>query len=178
VHRAWPHRGKAPKGALARWLAKQVGPTRVTACRIRRHRRTVACRRKKLRRKSALPPGFRGQMIRLHADTTTSTGSATLQLVRSFDIPTSDPSYVRVLNWSWTYDSAISTSSLTQSLNSIAAVTAGAGGAPLQADRTVISPAYGAESTCGPRLLRAHACCSPSTSRRRRCSPASVDMHF
>jgi hypothetical protein len=38
-----------------------------------------------------------------------------------------------------------STSSLTQSLNSIAAVTAAAGGAPLQADRTVNSPAYGAE---------------------------------
>jgi hypothetical protein len=38
-----------------------------------------------------------------------------------------------------------STSGLTQSLNSIAAVTAGAGGAPLQADRTVTASAYGAE---------------------------------
>lgn len=35
------------------------------------------------------------------------TGSTTLQLVRSFDIPTDDPSYVRLLNWSWTYDSAM-----------------------------------------------------------------------
>src|SRR5581483_9107887 len=38
---------------------------------------------------------------------TVSTGSSTLQLVRSFDIPTDDPSYVRLLNWSWTYDSAM-----------------------------------------------------------------------
>ena len=108
VHHAWPIRGKAPKGPLARWLAKQVGPTRVKACRIRRHGRTVACHRKRLRRKSALPPGFRGQMVRLKPDTTTTTGTSTLQLIRSFDIPTSDPSYVRLLNWSWTYDSAIS----------------------------------------------------------------------
>jgi hypothetical protein len=27
--------------------------------------------------------------------------------VRSFNIPTDDPSYVRLLNWSWTYDSAM-----------------------------------------------------------------------
>ena len=30
-----------------------------------------------------------------------------LQLIRSFDIPTDDPSYERLLNWSWTYDSAV-----------------------------------------------------------------------
>ena len=107
MHHAWPLRGKAPKGPLARWLAKQVGPTRVKPCRIRRHGRIVACRRKKLRRKSALPPGFRGQIVRLHPDATTTTTTTTLQLIRSFDIPTSDPSYVRLLNWSWTYDSAI-----------------------------------------------------------------------
>ncbi|HEV7175719.1 MAG TPA: hypothetical protein VGN29_09510, partial [Solirubrobacteraceae bacterium] len=58
--------------------------------------------RKKLRRKSALPPGFRGQMGRLKPDTTTTTGTSTMQLIRSFDVPTSDPSYVRLLNWSWT----------------------------------------------------------------------------
>ena len=43
-----------------------------------------------------------------------------------------------------------STSSLTQSLNSIAALTSGAGGAPLQADRTVTSSAYGAEFEVWP----------------------------
>jgi hypothetical protein len=76
----------------------------------------VRCRRKQ-------PPGRRvvlphsiagvGAGARLASDsaiaTTASvpTGSTTLQLVRSFDIPTDDPSYVRLLNWSWTYDSAI-----------------------------------------------------------------------
>src|SRR5581483_3209283 len=43
------------------------------------------------------------------------TGSTTLQLVRSFDIPTDDPSYVRLLNWSWTYDSAITAAAFTVS---------------------------------------------------------------
>src|SRR5690349_14862037 len=72
----------------ARTLAGQaVGPIDVKACRIRRHGRTVAWHRKKLCRRSALPPGFRGQMIRLHPDATTGTPTATLQLVRSFDIP-------------------------------------------------------------------------------------------
>ena len=38
-----------------------------------------------------------------------STGKriTSLQLIRSFDIPTDDPSYERLLNWSWTYDSAV-----------------------------------------------------------------------
>ena len=52
--------------------------------------------------------GAPGSVPQLRPDVTTSTGSSTLQLVRSFDIPTNDPSYVRLLNWSWTYDSAMS----------------------------------------------------------------------
>ena len=36
------------------------------------------------------------------------TGSTTLELTRSYNIPTDDPSYTRLLNWSWTYDSAMS----------------------------------------------------------------------
>ena len=38
-----------------------------------------------------------------------STGNriSALQLIRSFDIPADDPSYERLLNWSWTYDSAV-----------------------------------------------------------------------
>ncbi len=114
--------------------AKSHKPTRVKVCRIRRHGRTVACHRKKLRRKSALPPGFRRTAGPAQAGHTTTTGTSTLQLIRSFDIPSSDPSYVHLLNWSWTYDSAIS-----------AAAFDVARGAPLQADRTVTSVAYGAE---------------------------------
>ncbi|MBV9804921.1 MAG: hypothetical protein JO130_17100, partial [Solirubrobacterales bacterium] len=41
------------------------------------------------------------------ATATVPTGSNTLELVRSFYIPTDDPSYTRLLNWSWTYDSAM-----------------------------------------------------------------------
>jgi Concanavalin A-like lectin/glucanases superfamily len=40
--------------------------------------------------------------------TVASTAANPLQLVRSYQIPTDDPSYERLLNWSWTYDSAIS----------------------------------------------------------------------
>ena len=36
-----------------------------------------------------------------------ATGSSALELVRSFDIPSQDPAYDRLLNWSWTYDSAV-----------------------------------------------------------------------
>lgn len=42
------------------------------------------------------------------APTTVATGFTTLQLARSFAIPTNDPSYAGLLNWSWTYDSAMS----------------------------------------------------------------------
>jgi hypothetical protein len=32
VQRVWPHGGRPPKSALARWLAKQVGPGRTLPC--------------------------------------------------------------------------------------------------------------------------------------------------
>lgn len=35
-----------------------------------------------------------------------------LQLVRSYQIPADDPAYTRLLNWSWTYDSAVSAAAL------------------------------------------------------------------
>ena len=38
---------------------------------------------------------------------TSASSSAPLLLARSYDIPTNDPSYLRLLNWSWTYDSAV-----------------------------------------------------------------------
>ena len=43
----------------------------------------------------------------------TSTATADLQLVRSYAIPTDDPSYTRLLNWSWTYDSAVTAAGFT-----------------------------------------------------------------
>src|SRR5690242_10616868 len=117
VHTAWPYtpKGKVPRSALARWLARQVGPTKIQPCRRRVRDRMVRCRRRR--------PAHRGVIIpkssslaraadaaapeQLASTATTSTGSSTLQLVRSYAIPTDDPSYTRLLNWSWTYDSAI-----------------------------------------------------------------------
>jgi hypothetical protein len=75
VRHAWPHRGsRAPRTALARWLARQVGAKR------------------------AHKPA-RGRMA--------LAGSGPVALARSYEIPSDDPSYERLLNWSWTYDSAV-----------------------------------------------------------------------
>ncbi len=118
VHRAWPHTGRPPRSALARWLARQVGPTSVKPCRRRVKHRLVRCRRAKPRRKgavgsnrtltmAALEPGTDGLRAAPQAVAAVSTGTSPLQLVRSYSIPTDDPSYLRLLNWSWTYDSAM-----------------------------------------------------------------------
>jgi hypothetical protein len=42
------------------------------------------------------------------ARTAKSDAKGSLELVRSYGIPTDDPSFARLLNWSWTYDSAVS----------------------------------------------------------------------
>jgi microcompartment protein CcmK/EutM len=76
---AWPKRGKAPRGQMQRWLAKQVGGKKV-----KRGKRSVAS--------ASADPG------------------ADLKLVRSFEIPTDDPAYARLLNVSSTYDSALAAS--------------------------------------------------------------------
>jgi hypothetical protein len=47
-----------------------------------------------------------GQPARI-ASVVSSTVALPLQLVRSYAIPADDPSYNRLLNWSWTYDSAV-----------------------------------------------------------------------
>jgi hypothetical protein len=101
---------------VARWLARHVGPTQVRPCRRRVKGHVIRCHRSKPPLRSVLLPHASqdlGATARLAGDTAiattaaVSTGSSTLQLVRSFDIPTDDPSYVRLLNWSWTYDSAM-----------------------------------------------------------------------
>jgi hypothetical protein len=42
-------------------------------------------------------------------------GNGQLALVRSYEIPVGDPSYERLLNWSWTYDSAVSAAAFAES---------------------------------------------------------------
>ena len=87
---AWPHgHGKAPKTVLQRWLARQVGP-----------RKPPASHAKAAFLKTTTDSQSIGATIPSSAQVDT------LKLVRSFDIPKGDPSYDRLLNWSWTYDSA------------------------------------------------------------------------
>jgi hypothetical protein len=84
VSQAWPRdrNDPAPDNPLAAWLAKQVGP--VPVMKRRKH-----------------PHG-----LVAHA-AATSINTSGLALVRSFDIPTSDPDYNRLANLSWTYDNAL-----------------------------------------------------------------------
>ncbi len=118
VHRAWPAPGAKgrPKTPLTRWLARQVGPERPIACNKRptKARARCAARRGTEGKASvaALAPtvataagGMKRPAERVQV--AALTGSDRLGLVRSFDIPVDDPSYDRLLNWSWTYDSAL-----------------------------------------------------------------------
>lgn len=77
-----------PKGPLARFLARQVGPAKAVP--KARHRSLLA-------HTSAAGANF-------VAD---ASGDHKLYLVRSYDIPADDPSATRLANLSWTYDSAI-----------------------------------------------------------------------
>ena len=116
VHRAWPYTGKAPRSALARWLARQVGPTKVKPCKRRVNGKLVSCHRAKAPHPGVTPAHLRAE-VGIEGDASpasavasvaqVATGSSTLQLSRSYLIPTDDPSYTRLLNWSWTYDSAL-----------------------------------------------------------------------
>ena len=83
VRPAWPHSGRPPRSRLARWLAQQVGAAEVTRC--RRH-----C------------------AARIASAPAAGTATTGLALARSYQIPADDPAYRSLVNWSWTYDSAIS----------------------------------------------------------------------
>jgi hypothetical protein len=130
VTRAWPQVGRAPKTALDRWLAHQVGASKPRACakqwrqaRRRCHIRHAALGSGSASQRNMLSlvagdPGTRpGPLAELtpselqrsiaHADAATSL-SLPLELVRSYNIPVDDPSYNSLLNWSWTYDSTVS----------------------------------------------------------------------
>jgi hypothetical protein len=96
VRKAWPMRGAAgrPRNALARWLAKQVGP---------RTPRRIAGKAAIPVAGAAAAAGAGGERVVL----STAGEGQPLQLVRSYEIPSDDPSYDRLLNVSWTYDSAV-----------------------------------------------------------------------
>lgn len=114
VRRAWPEKSThRPKTAIGRWLARQVGPSKPVPCAKRGAKARARCAAKKggasasfanpITMRAATANGSERVALRL------STGKRInqLQLIRSFDIPADDPSYDRLLNWSWTYDSAV-----------------------------------------------------------------------
>ena len=117
MRRAWPAPGAKgrPKTALTRWLARQVGPQRLVPCKKRPARARKNCKSRGGSARASLASHAPALASAAAADTRAAeqigvgrpTGLARLQLVRSFDIPVDDPSYDRLLNWSWTYDSAL-----------------------------------------------------------------------
>jgi hypothetical protein len=122
VRHAWPEKGAhRPKTAIGRWLARQVGPSKPVSCAKRpakargrclaRHRKghaSASVATPIALRASAARPGTQSpQSEKVALRLSTGLRISSLQLIRSFDIPTDDPSYERLLNWSWTYDSAV-----------------------------------------------------------------------
>jgi len=112
VSRAWPQHGRAPRTRQARWLARQVGAIKPLACakswrraRARCHlaggRPTAAAALSAAGGDPGSPPGERARIA------ASSAATVPLKLVRSYEIPADDPSYERLLNWSWIYDSAV-----------------------------------------------------------------------
>jgi hypothetical protein len=116
VRRAWPaKKAHRPKTAISRWLARQVGPLNPVSCAKRGAKGGTHCASRKGRAHAsasaaiARGPGSKGAARTENVALRLSTGKRVgeLQLIRSFDIPVGDPSYERLLNWSWTYDSAV-----------------------------------------------------------------------
>lgn len=102
VELAWPKvkRGK-PSVGLAKYLARQVGAKKP--------------KRKGKGKRAAAPASFRQASGGSSGTTSTSSNSGLstpLRLVRSFAIPPADPSYDRLLNLTFTYDSALAATAL------------------------------------------------------------------
>jgi hypothetical protein len=120
VHRTWPQGGHRPHSALTRWLARQVGPRCPTPkqrkghkgksrrkCKVSGGKKHKAHRRSRSAGVARIAAGDMGGLshgvARISAD---AGGANPIALTRSYEIPADDPSYARLLNWSWTYDSA------------------------------------------------------------------------
>ena len=124
VRLAWPYTKKGrPSDPLARWLARQAGPV-CSKSQKKKHKRcsTLRAKHKRGARKSeslAVPSMDRGPkrldsspVATISSPVARAAALATpLALTRSHLIPSGDPSYNRLLNWSWTYDSAVSAAS-------------------------------------------------------------------
>lgn len=102
VRAAWPARGEGgrPRKPVARWLARQVGPKEP----VERRRRPTSKRPRASMAAPATSPGGAQEKVSFDA----VKKAEPLALIRSYEIPTDDPAYERLLNLSWTYDSAVS----------------------------------------------------------------------
>jgi hypothetical protein len=122
VRQAWPEKGAAhrPQTGLTRWLARQVGPRNPIPCGKRPAAFRARCSAKQHRGQasgssatgiSMRAPAPRGGPFSAQTERVTLRPTAerrrSLQLIRSFEIPVDDPAYERLLNWSYTYDSAV-----------------------------------------------------------------------
>ena len=132
VKKARPRAGNPPSRLLAKWLARQVGPvrpcgrkwTRGPRAERRRHNRNVRrCKRWHRRIKvsssqtpmpatvsAAADPGAPAYASRRVTPSLTATTADPVLLARSYQIPKDDPDYERLVNWSYTYDSAVTAS--------------------------------------------------------------------
>jgi hypothetical protein len=153
---AWPKttkgtQGRVPRRALARWLARQVGPTKVKP--------------KKRPRVASAATIQRALVATAAADSGAPAGNADpnfvpdgkeqkLQLVRSFDIPRDDPAYARLLNLSFTYDSAIGALAFTASDNKAQAAMLLDQLAALQREDGSLDLAYDTTNGDSARLFR------------------------
>jgi len=162
VRPAWPHSGRAPHAPLERWLARQVGPVRALPCARRpqsarsacRHRRSVASKPRSIVASAAVAAEL-GKPIATTAALAPIGGEGKLALVRSYEIPPGDPSYERLLNWSWTYDSATSAAAFVQSGNQAQARQLLDQLAALQNSDGSIDFAFNVATGAGVPLLRA-----------------------
>jgi hypothetical protein len=122
VDLAWPYSRKGrPADPLAQWLAKQSGP----AC--PKHRKKSHCPKlrasgqhkgAKASEAAVIPSIDRAPrhydadpVARIASPIAMAAATTPLALTRSYDIPSGDPSYSGLLNWAWTYDSAVTASS-------------------------------------------------------------------
>jgi hypothetical protein len=114
VRHAWPRTGKAPRTREARWLAHQVGAIEPRSCARLRRKAAQRCHLRRVSAATAMnaaggdpgsPPGASARIATLVSAAVPI--ALPLQLVRAYQIPADDPAYHRLLNWSWTYDSAV-----------------------------------------------------------------------
>jgi hypothetical protein len=108
VSKAWPN-DKAqtpPDNPLAQWLASQVGPVPVKTGKGDNATKHADAHPGTLARAAAVAAGNNAPEPVAFSASVTANGKSLL-LVRSFDIPTTDSSYNRLANLSWTYDNAL-----------------------------------------------------------------------